>query len=148
MEERMSARKSLPLLALAGLPSLGAPAQKANALTLSSPGAASAIQQDTREITTEAGGPTVGGTMAGVVIGAGIAIGDIIGAGDIVTVAGEEVSSLGDEMEEPRTWEAGRSPASLRSPTNPRWLAQTRHGRRTDGAMSSAPVLARLNSQF
>jgi hypothetical protein len=33
---------------------------------------------------------SVGGTMAGIAIGAGIATGDIIGVGDIITADGDE----------------------------------------------------------
>lgn len=49
----MQIRKILGLAAVGALLALAAPAERANALSLSNPGAAAAVQEDTRLATTE-----------------------------------------------------------------------------------------------
>jgi hypothetical protein len=49
----MQVRKILGLAAVGALLALAAPAERANALSLSNPGAAAAVQDDTRLATTE-----------------------------------------------------------------------------------------------
>ena len=73
----MQVTKVLGVAAVGALLVLAAPAERANALSLSNPGAAAAVQQDTKQATTEV---TLATSTAGTVIITGI-------AGIIITIA-------------------------------------------------------------